>query len=82
MEKMTGEIRTHTMSAALRKVKELGGEIDKNAKNISVVTDETLSKQGRAADAKVVGSRLTIIEEKIDDLEAEVGDASLLLSLI
>lgn len=82
MEKMTGEIRTHTMSAALRKVNELGGEIDKNAKNISVVTDETLSKQGRAADAKAVGSRLTIIEEKIDDLGAEVGDASLLLSLI
>lgn len=70
------------MSGSLSQLPRIGGGIGTAKDVIAAVTDRTLTIEGRAADAKVTGDRLSHVEEKIEHLETEVGDASLLLSLI
>ena len=74
--------RSGSMSGGLSLIPGIGGGIGTAKEVIAAVTDPTLSIEGRAADAKITGDRLSHVEEKIEHLETEVGDASLLLSLI
>lgn len=77
-----GEMSAKTMSGSIFRNRSINGGVSEKATDISIITDKTLTIEGRAADAKVTGDRLSQIEAKVDYLEEEVGDASLLLSLI
>lgn len=82
----------HSISGSISGTRSVSGEINPQHSLSGIAstaigaggmtTDKTLTIPGRAADAAVVGKLFDAVDRRMADLETDVGDASLLLSLI
>lgn len=80
---LTGSLQNkNELVGNMQKPNSVGGNVSPVVGNLKMTTDETLTVKGKAADAKATGDRFEIVESNINNLSNEVGNASILLSLI